>query len=177
MELESIYEKLSLISYILFGESIREVACMNIRIKLLFILILLLPTTAIYALEAQQTGDLTIVLTGFENNNGLVWISLVNSEQGYVDEHKAYCGIRTKLTNRRVEIVLKGIPYGEYGIRTYHDEDESGELSKNFLGIPKDAYGFSNNVRGLLGTPPYDKVSFQLNVPAVTVNITVKKYP
>ena len=53
-----------------------------------------LPTTSIYTREAQQTGDLTIVLTGFENNNGLVWVSVVNSEQGYVDEHKAFCGIR-----------------------------------------------------------------------------------
>ena len=136
-----------------------------------------LPTTSIYDREAQQTGDLTIVLTGFENNNGLVWISVVNSEQGYVDEHKAFCGIRTKLTKRRVEIVLKGISYGEYGIRTYHDEDESGSLNKNFLGIPKEAYGFSNNARNLFGTPSYDKVRFKLNAPAVTVNITIKKYP
>ena len=76
---------------------------MDFRIKLLCILMLSLPTTSIYDREAQQTRDLTIVLTGFENNNGLAWISLVNSEQGYVDEHKAFCGIRTKLTNRRTE--------------------------------------------------------------------------
>ena len=150
---------------------------MSFRIKLLCILILSLPATSIYSREAQQTGDLTIVLTGFENNNGLVWISVVNSEQGYVDEHKAFCGIRSKIANKRVEVVLKGIPYGEYGIRTYHDDDGSGSLNKNFLGIPKDAYGFSNNARDLTGTPSYDKVRFKLNASAVTVNITVKKYP
>ena len=150
---------------------------MDFRIKLLCILMLSLPTTSIYTREAQQTGDLTIILIGFENNNGLACISLVNSEQGYVDEHKAFCGIRIKLTNRRVEVVLKGIPYGEYGIRTYHDEDRNGVLNKNYIGIPKEAYGFSNNARDLFGIPSYDKVRFKFNAPAVTVNITVKKYP
>jgi uncharacterized protein (DUF2141 family) len=136
-----------------------------------------LPATSTYARETQQTGDITIVLTGFENNNGLVWISVVNSEQGYVDQHKAFCGIKTKLTNRRVKVVLKDIPYGEYGIRTYHDEDGNGVLNKNIIGIPKEAYGFSNNARGLTGVPSYDKVRFKLNAPSITVNITVKRYP
>jgi uncharacterized protein (DUF2141 family) len=36
-------------------------------------------------------------------------------------------------------------------------------LDKNFFGVPKEGYGFSNNARGLLGPPDFDDVVFLLD--------------
>jgi len=44
---------------------------------------------------------------------------------------------------------------GQYAIKVFHDENANGELDINFLGIPKESYGFSNHARGRFGPPPF----------------------
>ena len=38
------------------------------------------------------------------------------------------------------------IPPGTYAVKLHIDENENGELDTNFLGIPKEQYGISNNI-------------------------------
>ena len=38
------------------------------------------------------------------------------------------------------------IPSGTYAVKLHIDENENGELDKNFLGIPMEQYGISNNI-------------------------------
>ena len=38
------------------------------------------------------------------------------------------------------------IPPGTYAIKLHIDENENGELDTNFLGIPREQYGTSNNL-------------------------------
>ncbi len=51
------------------------------------------------------------------------------------------------------------IPPGTYAIKLHIDENENGELDTNFLGIPKEQYGLSNNTLFL----NFDAASFSLN--------------
>jgi uncharacterized protein (DUF2141 family) len=37
----------------------------------------------------------------------------------------------------------------------------NGKLDTNWLGIPKEGYGFSKDVKDLLGAPPFSAASFQ----------------
>jgi uncharacterized protein (DUF2141 family) len=41
----------------------------------------------------------------------------------------------------------------------YQDENDNNELDFNLIGIPKEGYGFSNNV-GQFGAPEYVKAKF-----------------
>jgi len=36
-------------------------------------------------------------------------------------------------------------------------------VDKNFLGIPKEGYGFSNNVKAIFSAPLFDEAKFELN--------------
>jgi uncharacterized protein (DUF2141 family) len=38
------------------------------------------------------------------------------------------------------------IPPGTYAVKFHIDENENGKLDTNFLGIPKEQYGISNNI-------------------------------
>ena len=38
------------------------------------------------------------------------------------------------------------IPPGTYAVKLHIDENENGKLDTNFIGIPKEQYGISNNV-------------------------------
>ena len=45
-------------------------------------------------------------------------------------------------------------------IAVIHDENMNGKLDTNWLGIPTEGYGFSNNASVLLGTPSFSAASF-----------------
>ena len=66
------------------------------------------------------------------------------------------------VVDRKVQVVFTNLPYGWYGIFLYHDENGNGKMDKNMMGIPKEAYGFSNNAKGFLGKPDYKDVKFEL---------------
>ena len=65
------------------------------------------------------------------------------------------------------------IPDGEYAIALFIDLNGNKKIDKNFLGIPKEQYGFSNNAMGKLSAPTF--VQAQFTVAGSTVqNINLK---
>ncbi|MBK7290922.1 MAG: DUF2141 domain-containing protein [Chitinophagaceae bacterium] len=43
--------------------------------------------------------------------------------------------------------------FWQLSIAILHDENDDGKMNSNFLGLPKEGYGFSNNVMGNFGPP------------------------
>ena len=58
------------------------------------------------------------------------------------------------------KIILKE---GDYAVKVLIDTNNNGDIDLNFFGLPKEQFGFSNNVLGLFGAPKFDKASFKLN--------------
>ncbi len=52
---------------------------------------------------------------------------------------------------------------GTYGVKVLIDTNGNADIDLNFFGLPKEQFGFSNNVLGLFGVPKFDKASFKLN--------------
>jgi uncharacterized protein (DUF2141 family) len=57
------------------------------------------------------------------------------------------------------------LPEGRYAIKLFLDLNGNGEVDTNFLGIPKEPYGFSNNAKGTLGPPSFDAAAFTIEGP------------
>jgi uncharacterized protein (DUF2141 family) len=51
----------------------------------------------------------------------------------------------------------------KYAVRYYHDENMNGKMETNLVGKPTEGYGFSNNVIGKFGPPPFEKWLFEIN--------------
>ena len=51
------------------------------------------------------------------------------------------------------------LPSGKFAISVFHDINGDEELNTNFVGIPKEPYGFSK-ARGTFGPPSFEKASF-----------------
>jgi uncharacterized protein (DUF2141 family) len=52
---------------------------------------------------------------------------------------------------------------GKYAVRYYHDENLNGKMDTNLVGKPTEGYGFSNNVTGKFGPPPFKKWLFEIS--------------
>ncbi len=56
-----------------------------------------------------------------------------------------------------------GVPDGTYAIAVFHDENGNGKLDKNFIGIPAEGVGVSNNRFPFIGPPSWKDAKFVLN--------------
>jgi uncharacterized protein (DUF2141 family) len=102
----------------------------------------------------QQT--LEIEITGIRNNKGEILIQLFNENQKVIGQQKGV--IEESISNVR----FSNLKPGKYAVRYFHDENLSGIMETNGLGIPKEGYGFSNNASGLFGPRPFKEWLFDI---------------
>jgi uncharacterized protein (DUF2141 family) len=58
-----------------------------------------------------------------------------------------------KIRETQARCDFEDIPPGTYALAVIHDENMNGKLDTNWLGIPKEGYGFSNAVKAMRGAP------------------------
>jgi uncharacterized protein (DUF2141 family) len=58
---------------------------------------------------------------------------------------------------------ITDLEYGTYAMALFQDMDNDGKIERNFLGIPKDPYAFSNNARPAFKAPSFDDCCFEYN--------------
>jgi uncharacterized protein (DUF2141 family) len=123
---------------------------------------------------AQSAGNLIVNISGFPSSDGFVMVALHDSKDSYQDgEDSAISKTKTLVRNRKAQVIFTNLPYGWYGVSLYHDENGSGKMDKNAMGIPKEAYGFSNNAKGFFGKPNYKDVMFQLTSAEMQIAINL----
>ena len=69
-------------------------------------------------------------------------------------------GVISSIKNNHCTIVIDSLASGTYSIRFFHDENSNDKLDVNWLGIPVEGYGFSNNASATFGTPSIEDREF-----------------
>ncbi|MBW6458399.1 MAG: DUF2141 domain-containing protein [FCB group bacterium] len=100
--------------------------------------------------------SLTIEIEGLRNNKGYLQFELIN-EFG----EKA-AAISQSISDNICIIQIKDLKPGKYTFKYFHDENNNKELDTNWLGIPKEGFGFSNDPGLTLGPPSFEKTVFEL---------------
>ena len=122
--------------------------------------------------DGDGAGALTIVVTGLKSNEGKVRVAVFNGEEHWL-KRSVYARV-LDIKSRACEWVIEDVPHGDYGIAVFHDENGNGKNDRNFLGIPKEPYGFSNNARRKFGPPAWNEAKFAVSSPAAAVEIRLK---
>jgi uncharacterized protein (DUF2141 family) len=96
------------------------------------------------------------------SDSGDVFCALWSEPQGYpVDRKKAvHEGMSEAIDEGRTTIRLESIAPGPYALACFHDENANGRLDTNFVGIPSEGTGASNDARGFMGPPSYEDARF-----------------
>lgn len=139
----------------------------------LFVLFEFLCDGAVYA-SPDQTGTITVQLTGFAHDQGTVKLCVCRSEDEYTGKTEEFCTASAAVRNRAAEWVFENMPYGTYSIKAFQDENGNNRLDTSFLGKPTERYGFSNNADGRFGMPPFSSTVFKLESPMMKISIHVQ---
>jgi uncharacterized protein (DUF2141 family) len=129
-----------------------------------------------FAQTSQETtliGKLEVIITGFDNDEGDCWFAIDNSKEVYERKDTVWIGKILPIKNQEVIVVIDSLEYGEYAVRVFHDENRNGKIDTNFLGIPDEDYGYSNDASGWFGPPSWENAKFIFNKPEMTIEIEV----
>lgn len=142
--------------------------------KQAFTLLLLFITSSSF----QPAGEkLVLKIEGFRNNKGQVLVSVFKGIDGYPDKHeKAFKKFQLKVSDRTATVDMPSIPAGDYAIAILHDENSDGKMNTNWIGWPKEGFGFSNNAMGTFGPPSFNKAKISYKGGALQVNIRTKYF-
>ena len=112
-------------------------------------------------------------VTGLRSDKGTVLVQLASSAEDYDEDERAFRAAAVKSTDEKATVVFADVPYGEYAVKLFQDENENRKIDIGFLG-PKEPYGFSNNVFGTFGPPPFEQAKFPLTVRELTITIETR---
>lgn len=112
--------------------------------------------------------ELTVSVIGGEKAEGELFVALFDSEERFPDEDPVYTQ-RQPWPGGTVQVRFENIPAGTYAIAAFVDTDDNERLSKNFLGIPTEPYGFSGDAG--FGPPSYSGVSFEKGAEDASIQI------
>ena len=110
---------------------------------------------------ASAEAGIRVVVTNFRNDDGQLGCTIFNAPDGFPrDNSKALKREWTKIQGGRAECFFKGFPAGLYALTIFHDENANGKFDMNFVGYPKEGYGFSNNAKAQFSAPSFAETSF-----------------
>lgn len=136
---------------------------------LVTVAVLLLGTAG---MAAEQSTNLRVVATNVKSDQGKLYVRVYDKKDNWLSDRYRTQKSVTVAGNRTddtvtVELLL---PAGEYALSIFQDVNDDGKLERNFIGMPKEPAGLSNNVRPRFVPPKYKNAKF-----AVTVGTLVEQ--
>ena len=143
-------------------------------LKYVFALIVVIASLSTIGQTQITKGSLKVVVKNVKNNTGQVGFFLFNSADGFPTQtEKALLSGFVKITTTTAEYTFANIALGTYAVYVFHDADNNKKLKTNFIGMPKEGIGVSNNAKGHFGPPKYNDAKFDFNKPEQTITISL----
>lgn len=124
---------------------------------------------SLIAMFEMQASELIINLSD-QKKAGTLMLAMYNNAEAFEgsvvkekrSESGVFKGLELYLEPQDSTQLSTEIPDGEYAIAFFIDANGNKKLDKNFLGIPKEQYGFSNNAMGTLSAPTFEQAKFMV---------------
>ena len=121
---------------------------------------------------SASSGTLALRITGFRSGDGQALIAVYRGGDGFPGEpDNAWKRVVARISGGQASVDLREVPPGEYAVSVLHDENGNNQLDTNWLGIPKEGMGTSNNPKGRMGPPRYRDARFEVGAAGATQNI------
>jgi uncharacterized protein (DUF2141 family) len=135
-----------------------------------------LPLTPGALTQAQQSAPnlIHVEISGLRNDKGQVVCALHSSADGFPkNDQKAVGHAKSPISNGHAVCEFPDIKEGTYAVSVFHDENSNGKLDTNFMGIPREGVGASNNAKGHFGPPKFAAASFRFSGSRLELKITI----
>jgi uncharacterized protein (DUF2141 family) len=105
-----------------------------------------------------------VEISGLRSDKGQMLCALYSSAQADAfpkKADKAVARLTAKIAERQAACDFTGVAPGIYAVSVVHDENSNGKLDANFIGMPREGVGASNDAKGHMGPPKFSAAAFQ----------------
>jgi uncharacterized protein (DUF2141 family) len=139
---------------------------------------LCLVTALVANLGAVPTENVIHVeISGLRSDKGQLLCALYSSAQAEAfskKADKAVARLTAKVAERQPVCEFAGVTPGTFAVSVVHDENSNGKLDTNFIGMPREGVGASNDAKGHMGPPKFSAAAFQYPGGRLDLKIHVK---
>jgi uncharacterized protein (DUF2141 family) len=128
--------------------------------KILFLKILLL---LLLPVRSGNSQTVEVIITGIRSEKGQVVIGVFKDDESFQKE-KSFMEkrfVKRGISNREMRVHFS-LETGTYGLSLLDDENSNGKMEFNFLGIPKEGFGFSDYYHKGIKKPKFDSYKFSI---------------
>jgi uncharacterized protein (DUF2141 family) len=111
-------------------------------------------------LAPAAAATLTIKVDNIDKRGGDLHVALYDQASWPNDDAEPIAGAIVPAIAPETVVTLKDIKPGVYGVKTFQDINCNGKFDQNWIGLPLEPYGFSNDAKPTLFAPSFDRTKF-----------------
>ena len=148
--------------------------CKITRSEILAIAAAFLAITSTARAQTPQKNQIHVEIGGLRNDKGQVVCALFSSAADFPkNAQKAVFRTTAPIADRQAVCEFHEVAPGNYAVSVFHDENSNGKLDTNFMGIPREGVGASNNAKGHFGPPKFAAAAFRFEGGRFELKITI----
>jgi len=104
-------------------------------------------------------------IKGIPSIQGNLMIGMFNEATSFGEQGKQAKELVVKVTSTSQLVDVSSLVKGnaKVALAVYHDANENEKMDKNWLGVPTEYYGFSNDARGTFGPPSFEEAQLVIS--------------
>jgi uncharacterized protein (DUF2141 family) len=127
------------------------------------------------AADAPSGPRIEVSVLGVHKVAGNVTVTLYGPRpEAFLARGGRLARLRVPLTSHAASACFQVSAPGIYAVAVYHDENNDHDFNRNFLGIPTEGYGFSNDAPTLAGLPSFESVRFAVTAQGASLQLHLR---
>jgi len=134
-----------------------------------------IPLLTLFISATAWSAELAVKVTNIKHE-GVLYVAVYDDKEVFESDKGDNSQQRPGIVGGLVKKVTAGeaegtieLEEGIYSIGFFIDKNNNEKLDTNFLGVPKEQFGFSNDAMGLFGPPSFEAASFTLQEKTVLI--------
>jgi uncharacterized protein (DUF2141 family) len=119
-------------------------------------------------------AELEVTLEQVGTGSGYVLVAVCTPET-FLRHGCPYTG-RAPAVSGEAQVVVRGIEPGVYAVQAFHDENGNLDLDRNFLGMPKEGMGFSNDAPMRFGPPRFEDAAIAIGARGAATRLRLRYF-
>jgi uncharacterized protein (DUF2141 family) len=124
--------------------------------------------------SARQSASVVVTLT-HPAETGDVMCALFHSADGFPDEPAKARGAIVAASGTEATCTFDDVSPGTYAVAAFLDTNGNRASDRNFVGMPTEPWGVSNNARPFMRAPSFEDAAFEVGASRVDITIELTK--
>ena len=123
------------------------------------------------ASASASAATVQVKIDGVTSDKGALHVAVCDQET-FLKKCKLTASAPARVGS--VTIDVPNVPAGTWAVLAYHDANGNNELDRNFVGMPKEGYGFSNGATAKFGPPSFKDAAMTVGEGNASATVTLK---